>query len=415
MTLKNGPRPFAIKTKPIDKSTLGLIEDGCVIFDSETGKILFAGETSALKSEISQCDTKIQLSNQMVTPGFVDCHSHPGFTELRLAEFDLRNSGATYQEIALSGGGIKNSVDALRKCQNLVAKVEKNIHQMVKCGTTALEAKSGYGLSIESELAQLIAFETISSRKDLLISPTLLAAHSCCPSFGGDIDAYFEQVVLPALILANESSLIDSADIFVEEGYFSPEHANQLANLCSKLQSNRTQRQINLRLHIDQFSDGGGAELSTTLGAQSADHLEFTGTNGIECLRSGATFPVCLPASVLCLGKLKYPAASDMFDNGLPVCIATDYNPGSSSCPNMATIMHISATMMHLSAAECWVASIWNPAHNIQNENQIGSIEASKRADLLIWNTTDYQEPVVHLGANLIQEVWVNGNCVVKS
>lgn len=342
----------------------------------------------------------IDAGGRCVTPGLVDAHTHLAFGGNRSEEFERRCQGATYQEIAASGGGIQSTVRQTRACVDIASIAKRNFDRMLRAGTTTIEAKSGYGLQFEHELETLRAYRQLGNS----VIPTYLGAHAY-PAGVSQPD-YLREVEKTIAVVANEG-LAEYFDAFVEESYFSPD---TVRHLCQTAKS----AGLKIRLHVDQLRDGNGALLAAELGATSADHLEHTSAKGIWALAKAGVYPILLPASVFGIGSRRYPAGREMIEAGLPVVLATDFNPGSSPTWNLLFVMSLACLEMGMTAAECLWATTVNAAHSLGRGHEVGSLEAGKRADLVIWDANDVRELpywfaslrphlVIHQGQPLVQ------------
>jgi imidazolonepropionase len=348
-------------------------------------------------------DHVIDVGDRLVTPGLVDAHAHPVFAGNRALEFERRCSGATYEEIAASGGGIRSTVAATRAAteEELFRCGQRFARWFLASGTTTLEAKSGYGLTIADELKILRVIRRLNQEAPLEYVPTLLGAHAVPHEFGGS--AEFAQHVIDEMIpqVAAEG-LAEYVDAFCEMGYFDVE------TTWAVLTAGR-EHGLGIRLHADQLSCGGGAELAAELGAVTADHLEQTGTPGIMALAKAGVQPVLLPGSVYALGKHKYPAAREMNAAGLAVVLATDFNPGSSPVPSLPMVMSLACTQMEMTPHEALTATTINAAYSLGRGHDRGSLEPGKRADFVVFDADDPREIPYWVGADLVCETWIGG------
>lgn len=331
---------------------------------------------------------------RLLTPGLIDAHTHLIFGGCRAGEFVQRCQGATYEEIAASGGGIRSTLHQTAASDDLAAIGRRHLNWMLANGTTTLEAKSGYAMTVEGELAILEAYRELDQQGPQRIVPTVLALHAV-PTGKHRADWVREasEVLLPEVIARG---LAKYTDAFIEDGYFTAEDARVLKGLP-------------LRLHVDQLTASGGAELAASLGAVTADHLEQSGPAGIAALAASDTMPVLLPASVYALRKSKYPDARAMIAAGLPVVLATDFNPGSSPTPSLPFVMNLACLMMGMSPAEALCACTINAAASLGLDAEIGSIEVGKRADLVLWDADDPAQLAYWIGAPLVRRVWMGG------
>jgi imidazolonepropionase len=337
-------------------------------------------------------------------PGFVDAHTHPVFAGIRANEFEQRASGASYREIAARGGGIRSSVRATRNAsQNDLVKVGKRYADwFLRNGTTTVEAKSGYGLTLEDELKILRAIRELNEQTPLRYVPTFLGAHDIPAEYGSRRQTYVNLVINEMLPRVAEEKLAEYCDVFCEEDVFTTDETWEIlsAARCHGL---------GLRVHADQLSLSGGAKLAGELNCATADHLEHTDATGIMALKAAKVQPVLLPASVYALGSTKYPAAREMIDAGLAVVLATDFNPGSSPTPAMPMVLSIACTQMKMTPAEAVTAATINAAYSLGRGDEIGSLEKGKRADLVIHDASDYRELAYWFGIEHPWRVYANG------
>lgn len=367
---------------------LGIVADGAFLV--EDGVVAWVGPDS----EAPSGNQEIDAGGRLVTPGFVDAHTHVIFGGNRANEFELRSQGATYQEIKKAGGGILSSVRATREASfdQLLASAMARLQWMLASGTTTVEVKSGYGLDFESEKKMLQVATKLGPQR---IVKTYLGAHAV-PQESGSKEEYLESVIAT---LREIEPLAEFCDIFVESGYFEPEDARRLF----------ASTRLKPRLHVDQFTNNGGAKLAAELGAKTADHLEQTDADGITALRHRGVIPVLVPGSVYCLGLTKYPDARLMIDEGLPVVLATDFNPGSSPTPSLPFIMSLACTQMKMTPAEALTACTINAAHALDRGELVGSIEPGKRADFLIHDVSDYREIAYWAGRSSVSRAFIDG------
>ncbi len=383
---------------------LEIYDDAALLI--EDGKIVAAGFRSEVERLAHSADI-FDARKRLVTPGLIDAHAHLVFAGNRANEFQMRSEGATYEEIAASGGGILSTVKATRAAteDDLVALGKKRIDWMVRNGTTRIEAKTGYGLDIESELKCLRAIARIEKETGVSISKTLLALHAVPPEFAGNKNGYVQYAlneILPAAMALEDSARPQWVDIFFENDYFDHEDARRLATAAM-------QYGLGLKMHVDQLSDGNGAALAAELGAVSADHLENSNVLGIEALAKSGTVPILLPASVFCLGKSKYPDARRMLDAGLPTVLASDFNPGSSPTPSLPFAMSLGCTQMKMTPMEALAGCTVHAAKSLGLTAKVGSLEPGKSADLVIWDCDDEREIPYWVGAPVVHQTWIGG------
>jgi imidazolonepropionase len=337
---------------------------------------------------------EIDCRGQCAIPGLVDCHTHAAFGGDRVEEFSLRAGGASYEDLHAAGGGILSTVRATRAAgeDGLLAAVELHRAWMLRAGTTTFEAKSGYGLDRETELASLRAIRKAGG------IPTWLGAHAVPPEFP-DADAYLDFAL--AEVLTEAAELAEAADVFLERGAFDATQARRYLEACRDAG-------LALRLHGDQFTESGAISLAVELAARSVDHLEATGEDGIRTLASSDVVGVLLPASALFLDR-PMPPARPLVDAGAAVALATDFNPGSAFCESLPLVCSLAATQLHLSPAEALTASTVNAAHVLGRAHEIGRIAPGYRADITLLGASDWRYLAYHLGGQVVAGVVVGG------
>lgn len=378
---------------------LAVVENGALL--AIDGLIRAIGSREEVEPQIPDDATIVDAGGRIVLPGFVDAHTHLIFAGNRADEFAMRCEGKSYEEIAKAGGGILSTVRKTREASldELVDVGRKHLCWMIENGTTTVEAKSGYGLTVEDELKILRAYKKLNEEGPVEIVPTILAAHAIPPEYAVRAKAYVEEVAIPAHRQAKDEGLAEFADAFIEEGYFDE------SSLSKYVQAG-----LPSRLHVDQLRDGGGAALAARCGAKTADHLEHTGVEGVRALGRSGVMPVLLPGSVYGLGKNKYPDARLMIEEGLPVVIATDFNPGSSPTPSMPMILSLACTQMKLTPAEAICASTINAAYSLNRGHDRGSLEEGKRADFVVHDAEDWREVPYWFGRYTAWKVFARGS-----
>lgn len=339
-----------------------------------------------------------------LVPGFVDPHTHLPWAGSRESEFAQRLAGKSYQEIAAAGGGILSTVRATREAEHseLVANVERRLDRMLAWGTTTVEAKSGYGLSLTDELKQLRALAEAAAGHPLEVVPTLLAAHETPPEHRADPDGYIEIVcrdIVPAVAAAG---LARYCDVFCEQGVFTPEQSRRVleAGLEYGLEP---------RLHADEFVDSRGAELAAEVGALTADHLMAISPAGIEALAGGGVIAGLLPGTSFFLKKRDYAPARTLIAAGIPVTLATDCNPGSSHTESLPMIFWLAVLNLDMSVDEALTAITLNAAASLGLADQIGTIEVGKQADLVLLEGDSFDHLAYHYGVHPVQAVVKQG------
>ena len=381
---------------------LSIIKDGALFVRNQ--KIEQVGKRADIEPLIDETCDVIDAGGRVVLPGFVDAHTHPVFAGTRAGEFEERSQGATYQEIAARGGGIQSTVRATREAtaQELVADGKRYAQWFLRNGTTTVEAKSGYGLTFEDELKLLRAIKQLDQETQLRYVPTFLGAHDIPPEYKTRREEYVSLLIDEMLPRVAAEKLAGYCDVFCEAKVFTVDESRRI------LSAARAQG-LGLRVHADQLSLSGGAELAAELSAVTADHLEHADTPGIVALKSANVQPVLLPGSVYALGSSRYPPAREMIDAGLAIIIATDFNPGSSPTPSIPMALSIAATHMKLSPAEGITAATINAAYSLGRGDVIGSLEKGKIADLVIHDCEDYREIPYFFGIEHPWRVYASG------
>jgi imidazolonepropionase len=398
-----GPHRLRVGTELRD---LSIIEDGAMLV--RVGRIDRIGSRAEIESTI-EADTKVlDAGGRVVLPGFVDAHTHPVFAGNRADEFEERALGATYEEIAARGGGIQSTVNHTRAAtlEQLVSAGKRYAQWFLRCGTTTIEAKSGYGLSLEDELKILRAIKQLDEESALRYVPTFFGAHSIPSEYRSRRDAYLSLIIDEMLPRVAQEKLAEFCDVFCEKNVFTTDES-------WKILSAARCHGLGLRLHGDQLSLSGGAKLAAELGTATADHLEHTDAEGIAALKSAGVQPVLLPGSVYALGSTRYPAAREMIDAGLAVVLATDFNPGSSPTPSMLMILSLASTHMKMTQAESITATTINAAYSLSRGDWVGSLEAGKIADFVIHEADDYRELGYFFGLEHPWAVFVEGRQVL--
>jgi imidazolonepropionase len=383
-------------------SELGLIPNAALLI--EDGHITATGSYADLKPQIPPHTVVIDAEQRCVTPGFIDAHTHLVFAGNRAAEFEQRIAGATYQQIAAAGGGILSTVRQTRLASEDELLVAARTHRnwMLRSGTTTIEAKSGYGLDLETELRILRVLQRLNSEGPTRIIPTLLAAHTIPPEFAHNRAGYIRLIIDEIIPAAASSGLVRYCDAFCDDHAFTVEEARTVLETARR-------NNLGLRIHAEQFRPSTGAALAAELGAATADHLETVTEETLRQLRAAGTQPVLLPGSVFALNRTHYPPARQMVDLGLPIVLATDFNPGSSPVASMPFILSLTCLEMRLSPAEALTAATINAAYSLNLSAEIGSLEPGKQADLLIHEFSDYRELAYFIAAPARLRVFIAG------
>src|SRR5205814_753747 len=332
---------------------------------------------------------------RVVLPGFVDAHAHPVFAGNRLDDFDRRAKGETYEQIAAAGGGIWSTVEKTRAASeaDLLKQATKHANWFLKGGTTTVEAKSGYGLTVEDELKILRVIRRLNQETPVEFVPTFLGAHDIPDEFRNAPEQYVALVIHKMLPRVVEEQLAESCDVFCERGYFDITESEKVLRAAQEYG-------LRLRMHVDQLTNSGGAFLAARLRAATADHLEQVNAAEIAALAETGVQPVLLPGSVYSLGKTRYPPAREMIEAGLAVVLATDFNPGSSPTPSMPMVLSLAATQINMMPAECVTAATINAACSLNRGDKIGSLEPGKLANFAVFDCADYREIAYYFGVS---------------
>ena len=384
---------------------LAIIKDGAMLISD--GRIDRVGSRQEIESTIDSNAQVIDVGGRIVLPGFVDAHTHPVFAGTRADEFEERATGVSYQEIAARGGGIQSTVNHTRAASvdDLIARGKRYAQWFLRGGTTTVEAKSGYGLSVEDELKMLRAIKALDEQTPLRYIPTFLGAHTFPTEYRSRPDAYVSLVIDEMIPRVAHEKLAEFCDVFCEQNVFTTEQAWRIlsAARCHGL---------GLRMHADQLSLSGGATLAAELGTATADHLEYTNEQGIAAMKEAGVQPVLLPGSVYALGSSRYPAARAMIDAGLALVLATDFNPGSSPTPSMLMVLSLASTHLKMTVAESISAATVNAAYSLNRGDKVGSLEPGKIADFVVYDCDDYRELGYFFGVEHAQRVYTKGEQV---
>lgn len=350
---------------------------------------------------------KIDGKNYLALPGFVDPHTHPVFYKTREEEFEMRIQGKSYEEIAAAEGGIRNSVRAFREAsfEEIAKLTYHRIHKFLEYGTTTIEAKSGYGLSLKDELKALRVLKKLSQLIPITIVPTFLGAHEVPDEYRNNREKYIDILINEMIPAVAEEKLAVFCDVFCEKDVFSVAESEKILLAA-------TDHGLIPKLHADELHSTGGAELAAKVKAISADHLLMVSREGIEKMKDAGVIPVLLPGTAFFLGKKEYAPARKMIDTGLPVALATDFNPGSSMTQNMQLILTIAAINMKMIPAELIGAATLNSARAVAMEKEAGSIEPGKKADIILLDIPDYKYLPYHYGINHVKMVIRHGQVV---
>ena len=385
---------------------LAIIPDGAMLI--RNSRIQAVGTRHDIAPQAPPGTREIDAGHRLVLPGFVDAHTHAVFAGNRAREFEERIEGATYQEIAARGGGIRSTVRHVREATEaeLAAAARRYRSWFLRGGTTTIEAKSGYGLSLEAELKMLHVIRQLASEPGPRYVPTFLGAHEIPDEYRANPDLYIDLLVHEMLPRVRAGGLAEYCDVFAEPAIFPLDRARAILQEARRLG-------FGLRVHADQFRCDGVARLAAELRAATADHLEYTDEAGLLALAQAGVQPVLLPGVVYHLGSGRYPAARRMIELGLPIVLATDFNPGSSPTCSMPFILSLAATRMRLTPAEAISAATMNAACSLGRSGEIGSLDPGKRADFVIHDCEDYRELAYFTGREPARAVYIEGTQVL--
>lgn len=390
---------------------LGILEDAAVLCLG--GKIVSVGKTKdALRDPWLKKNRKkiveVDCEKQVVLPGFVDSHTHPVFVNPRLIDFERRIAGASYAEIADAGGGIRSSVESVRRAGKsvLAAKVLDALHEMAEQGTTTVEAKSGYGLTTGAEMKSLEAIRQAASRWPGTVVPTLLGAHVVPGEFHGKAGRYVQEVCEKMIPQAAKKKLAEFVDVFCDRGAFTAEDTEKILDAA-------TRHGLGVRAHVCQLSE---TILHPFLRYHPAsfDHMDYVNEHDIAQLARRDTIATLVPGANYFLGTESFPPARKLIDAGVPVALATDYNPGSSPTSSMPFVLSLACTQMKMSPAEAIAAATINGAFALRLQDRKGSIEPGKDADLAAFDVQDYREIPYWFASNRCAFTVLNGTMVAS-
>ena len=371
---------------------LGIVEGGAIAV--EDGRNAFAGLEAELPAAFSGAES-IDCEGRWITPGLIDCHTHLVHAGDRAHEFELRLAGASYEEIARAGGGIVSSVKALRAASEdeLVLQTLPRVDALITEGVTTLEIKSGYGLDTENELKSLRAARRIAEARDVTVRTTFLGAHALPAEMNGDKAAYIEKVVGEMLPAIAAEGLADAVDGFCEGIAFS---TDEMAKVFDAAKSHG----LPVKLHADQLSNLNGAALAARYGALSADHLEYTDDAGAAAMAKAGTVAVILPGAFYFIRETKKPPVELFRKHGVKMAVATDANPGTSPLTSLLLTMNMAATLFGMTVTECIAGTTREAARALGLVDEVGTLEAGKWADFVLWDIGRPAELVYRMGFN---------------
>lgn len=390
-------------------SELGLIEDGSLWI--ENGLIQAVGTTKEIEERYAEklhTADVVDASNHLVTPGLVDPHTHVVYGGSREREFEMRLEGATYMDIMNAGGGIHATTRMTREAteEELIQQTAHRLDSFLAHGVTTVEGKSGYGMNLETELKQLRVMKKLQEKHAIDIVPTFMGAHAVPPEFKGKEDEFVDYLIDEMLPVVAKEQLAEFNDVFCEKGVFTPEQSDRILEAGKRFG-------LTPKIHADEIAPYGGAELAAKVGAISAEHLLKASDEGIRAMAKAGTIACLLPATALYLRE-EAAAGRKMIDAGVAVAISTDCNPGSSPTTSMPLVMNLACILMRLTPAEALTAATYNAACAINRQEEVGSLEVGKQADIVLWNVKNYQELQYLFGVNHVKSVWKKGVQVVS-
>lgn len=380
-----------IATMTETTTAYGLIEHGALAISG--GIIKWVGPQSELPKKY-QSWNQDNLTGQLITPALIDCHTHIVHAGDRAEEFEMRLSGASYEDISRAGGGIVSTVKLTREAteEGLISSALPRIDALISEGVTTLEIKSGYGLDIENELKMLRAAKQIETIRPIRIRTSYLAAHALPPEYKGKADAYIDEVCIPGLIAAKNQNLVDAVDGFCERIAFTTEQIERVFTVAKSLD-------IPIKLHAEQLSNSGGAKLASQYSALSADHLEYLDGPGVEAMATAGTVAVILPGAFYTIGETRPPPIAAFRKAQVPMALATDCNPGSSPLTSLLLTMNMACAIFKMTPGEA-LAGTTRHAAKALGLSDCGEIREGLRADLAIWNVKHPAELSYRIGFN---------------
>ncbi len=387
---------------------VGEINNGAIYFDEKIKWIGTADEaTQLITNGRLEPEQIIDATRKTVLPGFVDSHTHIVFGGNRTQEFAKRLRGLSYQQIAAEGGGILTTMKGTRNAtiEELADIGRKLIKSAIKYGTTAIEIKSGYGLTLESEIKQLKAIQMLKDTLPLHISATFLGAHDFPPEYKNDREGYIQLIIKKMIPKVAEENLAEFCDAFIDKGFYTIDEGRKILETALNYG-------LKLKVHCDELADVGAAELAAELGALSADHLLFVNDKGMNALKNSKTCATLLPGTAYFI-RMPYAPARKLIENDNIVALSTDCNPGSSFTENMQLILSLAVINMNMTAEEAINAATINGAYAIGQSKYMGSLEVGKYANLIIIDSESYIDLFYHFGINHVKSVWIKGKQVV--
>lgn len=381
----------------------GLLDDAAIAVKGD--RICWLGQSSDIPAEQrSLCKQLMDCQGKLITPGLIDCHTHLVYGGDRVNEFEMRLNGATYSDIAKAGGGIISTVKATRESSEEVLTVlaKERLKAFLNEGVTTVEIKSGYGLDLENEVKMLTVARRLGDELPVDIVTSFLGAHATPPEFSGADDAYIDklcEVVLPGIV---EQNLADSVDAFCESFAFSTEQVERVFKAAK-------QHGLSIKLHAEQLSDQKGALMAAKMGALSVDHIEFLAEEDVIALKQNGTVAVLLPGAFYFLGETTLPPIQALRKHAVPIAIASDSNPGSSPVSSLLLMLNMASTMFKLTPEESLAGVTRNAAKALGVDDEVGTLEVGKVANLVLWNLSNPAELSYRIGHNPCEHVMYRG------
>jgi imidazolonepropionase len=378
----------------------GVVENAAIAIAN--GQIAWVG--AATEMPVADAAETRSMDGRWLTPALIDCHTHLVFAGNRAAEFEQRLGGASYEEIAKAGGGIMSTVNATRGADSdtLLEQTAARLNILRAEGCATVEIKSGYGLDVQTELRLLEVIRELGGQSDLSVVSTFLGAHSIPAEFRGKADDYIDIVCAEMLPAVAAKRLANAVDAYCESIAFSTKQVARVFETARSLD-------LPVKLHADQLSDCGGAELAAEFSALSADHLEYTPAKGIDALAASGTVAVLLPGAFLTLGETQHPPVTRLREQNVAIAIATDCNPGTSPVCSLRTTMALATSLFRLTPEECLAGVTRNAARALGLGEDRGTLEVGKRADIAVWDIQHPQELSYWIGKNELSELMIAG------
>jgi imidazolonepropionase len=407
LIIKNAAELLTLSPSLEEESGLGMIQNGAVAVKDR--KIHWIGRTEDLPKEfsLSKGGQEIDATGKVVMPGLIDSHTHLVFAGSRENEFEQRIQGLAYLEIAERGGGILSTVEATRKASfdELFSLGKKRLDRMLSKGATTVEAKSGYGLSRDEEIKILKVMKALQKSHPIDIVPTFLGAHTVPKEFRSNRAHYIDLLTKEMIPMVAQERLAEFCDVFCEDKAFTLEESRKILETGKRYG-------LKPKIHADQLSPGGGAELAAEVGALSADHLEYVSQEGVKKMAEKGVTAVLLPGASFFLSLKKHPPVREMIEQGVAVSLATDLNPGSSMTESLPLTMTMGCTIYKMLPKEVIQATTSHAARSLGREREIGSLESGKQADLLVLDIPNYRYLPYHFGVDHTELVIKKGRVV---